>query len=152
MGDGVRVAVEHGPIHNDLAVGPDLGAAKHRSHAHQQLVTVDGLDHIVVDTAFKTDALVADRIFRRHHDDGEFAAHLAYFADELIARKVRHHFVTDEHIDMTVQKHIEGFRSVPGRQNGKPFPAQDCRQKRKDIFIVIGDQDRHLAPSFLSPL
>src|SRR5947208_1761410 len=137
----------YGPRSLPLFPGPPQAGI----HSRQQLVRVEGLDHVVVGTGTEAEHLVRGHGPRRHHDNGHagIAGVPAKPPGHLEPVDPRHHDVKENQVWPDLLCDPQRLLAVTGHEHVVSDETQVDLDEPSDIRVVIHHKDRfeHVFPS-----
>ncbi len=116
------------------------GAAQQRAQPGEDLLDVEGLDHVVVGAGVQARDAVGGLHEGGEHEDGGPVALGAQHPADLEAVDARHHHVEDEHVRRVPVRLRQRLHTVRDRRHPVPLQRQRTLQGMTDGTVVFGEQ------------
>ena len=76
-------------------------------HTEQQFIDINGFDHVVVNTEFKSFCLIRESIFGSHDQNRELITAVTKCFGQIITIHARHHQISNNEINISLIQHFE---------------------------------------------
>lgn len=113
-GDGQLRAVQHRLPDAQEMLAHNAKAAQKRVHAQNQLLDIDGLNHVIIHARLKAAAFILNAVPGGNKQDGEGITRRAEAFQKRKAVGIRHHNVADNQVHMPLVHPVKRLAPIGG--------------------------------------
>lgn len=129
-----------------------LAAAQHGPHPRNEFIRLEGLRQIVIRASIKAgDAVILFRFGGQHHN-GCLDALGPELLQHLHTIHLGHHHIQDDGIIFPAAAVFIGIKAIVDGIHGKLVFFKKGRQRFRQVYLVLRNEQTHLHPLFLSQL